>query len=48
MGDGSVKGVCDFDRVMIIAERLRHFSIFTAVNVESKVLINLDSVEAIT
>ena len=32
-------------RVFVIAEILRHFSIFTAVNVEGKVLIELESVE---
>ena len=35
----------DVIRVFVIAEILRHFSIFTAVNVEGKVLIELESVE---
>ena len=35
-------------RVIVIAESSRHFSIFTGVNVERKVLIELSLLNAIT
>jgi len=41
IGGDVVEGICDVERILVIAETLRHFSIFTVAKVESKVSVSL-------